>query len=84
MPNLTLRRVSQEVHRTLRRIAQENGRSLNAEILAILNKEAEHARRRRDLHKVIEEINRLREEVARKYPNQTDSAELIREDRDSR
>ncbi|MGH9403505.1 MAG: FitA-like ribbon-helix-helix domain-containing protein [Terriglobia bacterium] len=84
MPDLTLRRLPQEVHRTLRRCAQQHGRSLNAEILAILDKAAEQAKQRQDLTKVISEINRLREEVARKYPHQPDSADLIREDRDSR
>lgn len=83
MPNLTLRRVPERVHEILRRNALEHGRSLNAEILAILDKASEETRQRRNLAAVIDEINRLRNEVARKYPHQTDSVDLIREDRDS-
>jgi antitoxin FitA len=82
--NLTLRRVPDDVHKALRHEADEHGRSLNAEILAILSEEAQQVRQRRNLGKVISRINRLREEVAMRYPNQPDSADLIREIRESR
>lgn len=84
MPSLTFRRVPERVHKILRRNAQEHGRSLNAEILAILDRAFEEAKQRRGLAAVIDEINRLREEVARTYPHQTGSVDLIREDRDNR
>jgi hypothetical protein len=32
----------------------------------------------------MKRIDKIREEIARKYPNQPGSADLIREDRDSR
>jgi plasmid stability protein len=82
--NLTLRRVPDDVHKALRHEADEHGRSLNAEILAILSEEAQQVRQRRNLGKVISRINGLREEVARRYPNQPDSVEVSREDRDSK
>lgn len=84
MPDLTLRRVPEKVHRVLRRSARQHGRSLNAEILAILDKASEETKQRRNLATVIDEINKLRHEIARKYPHQPDSVDLIREDRDGR
>ncbi len=84
MPNLTVRRIPKDVYAVLRRDAKRHGRSLNAEVLATLADKAEMARRRAGAAKAMEEIAELRKEIARKYPNQPDSADLIREDRDSR
>jgi len=84
MPNLTVRNIPKEVYAVLRQDAKRNRRSLNAEILAMLSDKAEMARRRAEAAKVIPELRKIREEIARKYPNQPDSVDLIREDRDSR
>jgi plasmid stability protein len=84
MPNLTVRNIPKDVYAVLRQDAKRHGRSLNAEILAVLSDKADMARRRAEAAKVIPELRKMREEMARKYPNQPDSAELIREDRDSR
>lgn len=84
MPNLTVRRIPKDTYAVLRRDAKRHGRSLNAEILAMLADKADMARRRASAAKALEELAKLREEIAREYPNQPDSADLIREDRDSR
>lgn len=84
MPNLTVRNIPTDVYGVLRRDAKRNRRSLNAEILAVLSDKAEMARRRASAAKAMKELDKLRVEISRKYPNQPDSADLIREDRDSR
>ena len=78
MPNITVRNVPKDLHRVLRENAKRHHRSLHAEILDILAKEADLERRRRGADRA------MREEMARKYPNQPDSVDLIREDRNSR
>ncbi len=50
----------------------------------MLSDKADMARGRRRAAKALKELDKLREEIALKYPNQPDSVELIREDRDSR
>jgi hypothetical protein len=40
--------------------------------------------RRREIAKVLPELRRVREEVAREHPDAPDSVTLIREDRDRR
>jgi plasmid stability protein len=84
MPNLTVRNIPKEHYIVLKRDARRNRRSLNAEVLAILADKAEMAQRRTQAAKVMAEIDRIREEIARKYPGQPDSVDLIREDRDHR
>jgi plasmid stability protein len=84
MPDLTVRKIPKDVYAVLRRDAKRHGRSLNAEVLAMLADKAEMARRRAEAAKAMQEIGKLREEIARKYPNQPDSVALIREDRESR
>ena len=68
----------------MRKRAKLHHRSLNGELLEILTDHAERERRRQRLKWVIPRLRRLRERIARKYPNAPDSVELIREDRDSR
>jgi plasmid stability protein len=84
MANLTVRNIPKEHYAVLKRDAKRNGRSLNAEVLALLADKAQMAQRRVRAAKAMDEIDRIREEIARKHPHQPDSAELIREDRDSR
>ncbi len=84
MANLTLRNIPEEHYRALKRDAKKHGRSLNAELLAIVADRAEMARRHARAAKAMVHIDLIREEIARQYPDQLDSADLIREDRDSR
>ena len=84
MPNLTLRRIPKDVYKRLKETARRHHRSLNAEILAILNDEDGWTRRRLRMAAVLPEIDRIREEIAKKHGILSDSTELIREDRDSR
>lgn len=81
MPNLTVRNIPKEVYALLKKEAKRQNRSLNAEVLAILADKVEMARRRANAAKAMAEIDRIREEIAEKYPNQPDSVELLREDR---
>jgi plasmid stability protein len=84
MPNLTVRNIPKDLYKRMKESAKRRGRSLNAEILAILSDEDGWTRRRLAIAETIPELRRMREEIARKYPNAPDSVELIREDRDSR
>ncbi|MHB8652564.1 MAG: FitA-like ribbon-helix-helix domain-containing protein [Terriglobia bacterium] len=84
MPNLTVREIPKDIYKRLKENARRNQRSLNAEIVAILNDEDGWIRRRREIAAVLPELDKARAELARKYPNAPDSVELIREDRDSR
>lgn len=84
MSNLTVRNIPEKHYALLKRHARRNRRSLNAEVLAMLADKAEMARRRASAGKAMKELDRMRDEIARKHPNQPDSVELIREDRDSR
>ncbi len=84
MPSLTVRNIPDEVYAVLQEDAKRHGRSLNAEILTILADSAEMARRRTEAGKAMQRIDKLRAEIAKKYPNQPDSVDLIREDRDTR
>jgi plasmid stability protein len=84
MANLTLRNIPGDTYASLRREARQNGRSVNAEILQILSDRAELNRRRKRAAKVLAKLDRIRQEVARESPNQPDSVEWIREDRERR
>ena len=83
MATLSVRDIPKAVHETLRKSAKKHHRSLNGEILEILTYHAEGERRRKRLKRLLPELRRMREEIARKYPNAPDSVQLIREDRDS-
>jgi plasmid stability protein len=84
MPNITVRNIPKADYSVLRRDAKRHGRSLNAEFLAMLADKKEMARRRAGAARAMKRIDKIREEIAKKYPNQPDSVDLIREDRDSR
>ncbi|MGA3165388.1 MAG: hypothetical protein ABSF14_04650 [Terriglobia bacterium] len=84
MPNITVRNIPEADYSVLRRDAKRHGRSLNAEFLAMLADKKEMARRRAGAARAMKRIDKIREEIAKKYPNQPDSVDLIREDRDSR
>lgn len=73
MPNLIVRNITENLRAFLRRSAKRNNRTLNAEVIAILE-------RRKRTDAAIASLNRMRSEIARKYPLQADSVQLIRED----
>lgn len=77
MANLTIRNVDNTVVERLKRNAKRNGRSLEAEVRELLRQAAER--------KTREELLAAADRIAAMTPKgvkQTDSAELIREDRD--
>ena len=84
MPNVMVRNIPRETYKRLRARAKNLGRSLNAEILDILAEKDGWEIRRREIAKVLPEIRRVREEIAREHPDAPDSVTLIREDRDNR
>jgi plasmid stability protein len=84
MPNVMVRNIPTELYKRLQERARSRRRSLNAEILAILSDDDGWALRRLETAAAIPRLRRIRERLARKYPNQPDSVDLIREDRDGR
>ncbi len=84
MANYTLRSIPEETYKQLQERAKHHKRSLNAELLVVLGNEAQQAQRLRRMKKAIRKLDRLREEVSRKYPVNYEMWELIREDRDTR
>jgi len=84
MPNLTVRKIPKDTYKRLKESARENHRSLNAEILALLSDEDAWKLRRLRIKAVLPDLDRARDEFARKYGTLTDSVDLIREDRDAR
>ena len=84
MPNVMVRNIPRETYKRMRARAKNLGRSLNAEILDILAEKDGWEIRRREIAKVLPEIRRVREKIAREHPDAPDSVSLIREDRDSR
>ena len=78
MANLTIRNVDDDIVETLKGRAKAHNRSLEAEIRQIL---ADQVRR---LWRGGAELRALAEKIAAMTPNvpQTDSVELLREDRD--
>jgi hypothetical protein len=79
-----VRNIPEKDYAELRQDAKQNRRSINAEILGLLADKAAMNRRRRHAAKVMKRIVKIREGLATRFPNQPDSADLIREDRDSR
>jgi plasmid stability protein len=84
MPNVMVRNIPKQTYSRLRARARSFGRSLNAEILDVLAEKDSWEKRRLEIAKVLPELRRTREEIAKEHPNAPDSVTLIREDRDSR
>lgn len=84
MPVTTVRNIPEEHYELLRREARRQRTSVNWEILDAIRNKAEELKRRRRAARAMARIDKLRAEVAREHPHQTDSAELIREDRNVR
>lgn len=80
VPNIHLRGVPPKVHAALKRRADANGRSVNAEILAIVEEEMGRAAERA---RFLRELRRLQREV-RSAPDATPPEQIIREARDER
>jgi len=76
--NITLKNVPEPVYRAIKREAQRNRRSLNAEMIRVLEAEAIEAERRRQLKSLRKELDRF----AASLPPLDDSAPLIRRDRE--
>jgi plasmid stability protein len=83
MANLTVRNVPEKDYAEIQLDARRNRRSINAEILSLFADKADMNRRRRHAVKAMKRIDKIREGIAKKYPNQPDSVDLIREDRDN-
>jgi antitoxin FitA len=79
MTDVRIRNVDPWVLESLRLRARENGNSLEAELREMLCKEA-----MRPKQELAEELRRMRAELREKYGTFSDSAALIREDRDAR
>ena len=80
VPTLHIRNVPTDIYEALQARARRNGRSLNAEIVQILSREADAGAREG-------RITQRLSELAKQYPlgpDAPDPAELIREGRDER
>ncbi|MGH9325311.1 MAG: FitA-like ribbon-helix-helix domain-containing protein [Terriglobia bacterium] len=84
MPNMTVRNIPEDDYALLRQEARQRRSSINSEILEAIRYKTEELKRRKRAARAMVRIDKLRDEIARKFPNQTDSVTLIREDRDSR
>jgi hypothetical protein len=78
--NITLKNVPDKVYQTVKRAAKEQGRSLNAQIIQLLEAEAEQLERRKRLPELIKKLDRF----AASLPPVEDSAPLIRQERQRR
>jgi plasmid stability protein len=84
VPNVMVRNIPKDAYAALKHDAKRNHRSLNAEILAMLRDKADMARRRERAAEAMKRLDVLQAHIAREFPHQPSSVELIREDRDSR
>jgi len=75
--NLTVKNIPDSIYRVMKREAKRKRRSLNAEIIQVLETEAAEAERRRQLSSLRKELDRF----AATLPPLDDSAPLIRQDR---
>jgi plasmid stability protein len=75
--NLTVKNIPDSIYRVIKREAKRKRRSLNAEIIQVLETEAAEAERRRQLSSLRKELDRF----AASLPPLDDSAPLIRQDR---
>jgi plasmid stability protein len=80
VPNFHVRGIAPDVYEALRERAEANGRSINAEILAIVRADLE---REPDRARLLQELRRLRREV-RLPAGAPPPEQLVREARDGR
>lgn len=76
--NITLKNVPDKVHRALKQEAKKQGRSLNAQIIQLLETEAANVERRKKNRQWLEDLKKFRSSL----PPQPDSTPLIRWERD--
>ncbi|MDQ6662793.1 MAG: hypothetical protein M3Z23_00170 [Acidobacteriota bacterium] len=76
--NVTLKNIPDDLYLRIKEHAEEQGRSLNAQVIAILSGEAAEIQRRRKMRESRASLERF---VA-SLPVLEDSSELIREDRE--
>lgn len=79
MTDVRIRNVDPWVVESLRLRVREKGNSLEGELREMLRQEAMRPKR-----ELAEELHRMRGELREKYGTFSDSAALIREDRDAR
>jgi plasmid stability protein len=77
MPDVLIRDVPTEILDNLKRKASRHGRSLQQELAILLEREG-----REPAVDYAERARLMREKIARYAPNQSDSVDLIREDRE--
>ena len=75
--NITVKNIPDSTYRVMKREAKRKRRSLNAEIIQVLETEAAETERRRQLSSLREKLDRF----AASLPPLDDSAPLIRADR---
>ena len=78
MANVTIRNLDDEVVKTLKAQAKAHNRSFEAELRQLLTEAAVLRKKRRAFRKEVDRIRKM----TPKDRSQTDSAELLREDRD--
>lgn len=71
--------VSKATYEWLQAEAEQRGLSSIEEVLEAIHAETDEASKR---HEIVAEIDAIRERLAAKYGKQSDSVDLIREDRD--
>jgi hypothetical protein len=76
--NVTVKNIPDAIYRVIKREAKSKRRSLNAEIIRVLEAEAAEAERRRHLHRLRRELDRFADSLA----PLDDSVSLIRADRE--
>lgn len=76
--NITVKNIPEPIYRAMKREAKRKRRSLNSEIIQVLEAEAAEAERRRQLTHLRKELDRF----AASLPAVGDSAPLIRADRE--
>jgi hypothetical protein len=75
--NITLKNVPEKVYRTVKRAAKEQGRSLNAQIIQLLETEAAQLDRRKKRAEWLADLEKFRNSL----PRMDDSTPLIRQER---
>ena len=79
--NLTIKNITEDVHKTLKRAASARGRSLNSEVLRLLQERAELEDRRERIRSTWDDFLKFRASMPKL---RTSTARLIREDRETR
>ncbi len=77
MVNLTIKKLPDSVYRQLKKHARAEGRSLNAQVIQILQSDLSERAKFEKMRQSNKELERL----ASSLPRMSDSAPLIREDR---